>query len=58
MKINFFVMNVLAFTSAATDLKSQPTSKMMSLAQTDTDLASSYANWDQTYTYYDPLELA
>ena len=47
MKINFFVMNVLAFTSAATDLKSQPTTKVMSLSQIDTDLASSYANWDQ-----------
>ena len=49
MKINFFVMNVLAFTSAATDLKSQTTTKVMSLSQIDTDLASSYANWDQTY---------
>ena len=56
MKINFFVVNVLAFTSAATDLKSQPT-KVMNAAQTDADLASSYENWDQT-TYYDPLELA
>ena len=54
MKINFFVMNVLALTSAATDLKSQ-TNKVMALSQIDTDLASSYPNWDQTN---DPLEFA
>ena len=54
MKINFFVMNVLALTSAATDLKSQ-TKKVTALSQTDTDLASSYPNWDQVY---DPLDLA
>ena len=56
MKINFFAVNVLAFTSAATDLKSQPT-KVMNAAQTDADLASSYENWDQT-AFYNPLELA
>jgi len=54
MKINFFVMNVLALTSAATDLKSQ-TNKVMALSQIDTDLASSYTSWDQTN---DPLQLA
>lgn len=54
MKINFFVTTVLAITSAATDLKNQPTG-VMKLSQVDADLASSYADWDQSYS---PLCLA